>query len=55
MHSLLSYDLARQVERDRHAEAAAFSRAARLRSVRRWQRRAEEANYQVRLARIAVR
>jgi hypothetical protein len=54
MHSLLSYDLARQVERERQAEAVARNRAGRLRSARRWQRRAEEANYRARLARLAV-
>src|SRR3954464_16085062 len=54
MNALLSYDLARQVERERQLEAVARSRAARLRSARRWQRRAEEAAYQARLARLAV-
>jgi len=55
MHSLLSYDLARQVERERQAEAVARNRAVRLRSARRWQRRAEVAVYRARLARLAVR
>ncbi|MDT7571682.1 MAG: hypothetical protein QOE05_1856 [Actinomycetota bacterium] len=54
MNTLLSYDLARQVERERQAEAVARNRAARLRSARRWQRRAEVAAYQARLARLAV-
>ena len=54
MSTLLSYDLARQVARERHAEAAASNRAARLRSARRWQRRAEEAAHRARLARLAV-
>lgn len=55
MYSVLSHDLARQVARDRQAEAAAANRAARLVSVKRWQRRAEVANHRVRLARLAVR
>ena len=55
MYSSLSYDLARQVVSDRQAEAAAYNRAARLVAVKRWQRRAEVANRQVRLARLAVR
>ena len=55
MNSVLSYDLARQVARERQAEAAASNRAARLVAVKRWQRRAEVANRQVRLARLAVR
>lgn len=54
MHSLLSCELARQVQRERQAEATASNRAARLRSARRWQRRAEEATYRARLARLAV-
>jgi len=55
MNSLLSYDLARQVERERQAEAAASNRAVHLRSARRWRRRAEVANYRARLVRLAVR
>ncbi|GAC1445138.1 MAG: hypothetical protein NVSMB55_24470 [Mycobacteriales bacterium] len=55
MNSLLSYDLARQVARERQAEAAASNRAARLVAVKRWQRRAEVADRRVRLARLAVR
>jgi hypothetical protein len=55
MNSLLSYDLARQVERERQLEAATANRAVRLRSARRWQRRAEAATYRARLARLAVR
>jgi hypothetical protein len=55
MNSLLSYDLACQVTRERQKEAAAANRAVRLRSVRRWQRRAEVAAYRARLARLAVR
>ncbi len=55
MYSVLSYDLACQVARERQAEAAASNRAARLVAVRRWQRRAEQANHRVRLARLAVR
>jgi hypothetical protein len=54
MHSLLSYDLARQVAHERQREAATSNRAARLVAVRRWQRRAEVANRQARLARLAV-
>jgi hypothetical protein len=54
MSTLLSYDLARQVARERQAEAAASNRAARLVSARRWQRRAEVAAYRARLARLAV-
>ena len=55
MNSLLSYDLARQVERERQAEAIARNRAVHLRSARRVQRRAEGATYRARLARLAVR
>jgi hypothetical protein len=55
MHSLLSYDLACQDQRDRHVEAAAYNRAVRLGSVRRRMRRAKVATYRARLARLAIR
>jgi hypothetical protein len=54
MHSVLSHDVARVMQRERQAEAAAHNRAARLVSARRWQRRAEVAAHRARLARLAV-
>jgi hypothetical protein len=54
MSSLHNYDLARQVFRERQAEAVAYRRAAQLVSARRWQRRAEVASRRARLARLAV-
>lgn len=53
MYSLLSCDLAHQVQRERRAEAART--AVRHLSRRRGRRRAEEATYRARLARLAVR
>jgi hypothetical protein len=55
MYSDTNYDLYRVMSSERQAEAAASSRAAALVSARRWQRRVERANRQVRLARLAVR
>ena len=55
MHSVLSHEVARVVQRERQAEAAAYNRAARLVSARRWAKRAEVAAYRARLARLAVR
>jgi hypothetical protein len=54
MHNVLSHEVARLVAHERQAEAAASSRAARLVSARRWQRRAEVAAHRARLARLAV-
>jgi len=55
MNSSLSLDLVNQVARERQAEAAAHSRAARLVAARRWQRRAEVAARRASLARLAIR
>ncbi|MGB8652515.1 MAG: hypothetical protein WCD35_17845 [Mycobacteriales bacterium] len=46
---------ARALVHERQLQAEADLRAARLVRVRRWQRRADKANLQVRLARLAVR
>ncbi|MDT7550800.1 MAG: hypothetical protein QOE84_3194 [Actinomycetota bacterium] len=50
-----NYELYRVIDSERQAEALASKRAAALVSARRWQRRVERANRQVRLARLAVR
>ncbi len=55
MNTVLNAALARELMADRQREAQAQARVRRLVAVRRWQRRAEEANRQVRLARLAVR
>ena len=54
MHSVLSHEVARVLVRERHVEAAAAGRAARLVAARRWQRRAEVASHRARLARLAI-
>ena len=54
MHSVLSHEVARVLQRERQAEAAAYNRAARLVSARRWAKRAEVAAHRARLARLAV-
>jgi hypothetical protein len=46
---------ARVTMHERQLKAEADNRARRLVTVRRWQRKAERANHQVRLARLAVR
>ena len=46
---------ARVTMHERQRKAEADNRARRLVTVRRWQRKAERANHQVRLARLAVR
>ncbi len=48
------YAVVHALQRERLAEAAAYNRAARLVSARRWQRRAEVAAHRARLARLAV-
>ena len=55
MYSTLHEPLARSLVERRHLEAESDVRARRLLAVRRWQRKAEVANRQVRLARLAVR
>lgn len=55
MNSALNAALARDLMADRQREAQARARVRRLVAVRRWQRRAERANRQVRLARLALR
>ena len=40
---------------ERQLQAEADTRARRLLTVRRWQRKADKANHQVRLARLAIR
>ncbi|HVM26711.1 MAG TPA: hypothetical protein VM433_03455 [Mycobacteriales bacterium] len=46
--------LAAALAAERQAEAAAHNRAARLRAVRRYERRAEEAGRRARLVRLAL-
>ena len=55
MYSTLHQQVARVLVEERHTQAEADVRARRLVAVRRWQRKAEVANRQVRLARLAVR
>ncbi len=55
MTPVLAHELARTYMRERQQESAALQRAARLRSARRWQRRAEQATGRAQLARLAVR
>ena len=54
VHEQYVLRLAGQLAEQRHAEAAAHNRAARLRSARRHQRRAETATRRAYLARLAV-
>ena len=55
MHTALAEQTARVLVHERQIKAEADLRARRLLAVRRWQRKAEKANRQVRLARLAVR
>jgi hypothetical protein len=55
MNTALSEQLVRTLVRERQQQAAALNRAARLRSARRWQQRAESTARRARLARLAVR
>lgn len=55
MYTSLVELTARERVRERQLQAEADERALRLLAVRRWQRKAEKANYQLRLARLAVR
>lgn len=55
MYSTLHEQVARSLVEQRQHQAEANARARRLLAVRRWQRKAEVANHQVRLARLAVR
>jgi hypothetical protein len=55
MYSTLHEQVARVLVQERQHQAEADRRARRLLAVRRWQRKAEVANRQVRLARLAVR
>lgn len=55
MYSNLHPQVARVLVAERQHQAEADVRARRLLAVRRWQRKAEVANRQVRLARLAVR
>lgn len=55
MYTPLAQQTARALVQDRQLKAEADDRARRLLTVRRWQRKAEKANLQVRLARLAVR
>ena len=55
MYSTLHEQVARALVAERQHQAEADRRARRLLAVRRWQRKAEVANRQVRLARLAVR
>ena len=55
MYRPLAEQTARTLERERQLEAEAHYRAARLVRARRWQRKAEKANLQVRLALLSVR
>ncbi len=55
MLTTLVEQTARATVRERQLQAEADNRARRLLKVRRWQRKAEKANLQVRLARLAVR
>ena len=54
VHEQYVLRLAGQLAEQRHAEAAAYTRAARLRAARRLQRRAETATRRAHLARLAV-
>ncbi len=51
----LAQQTAQALVQERQLQAEADNRARRLVTVRRWQRKAEKANLQVRLARLAVR
>ena len=51
----IDHELAQSTVADRRAQAAVHNRAARLRTARRLQRRAETATRRAQLARLAVR
>ena len=55
MYPTLTHQVAHALVRERQLQAEADVRARRLLTVRRWQRKAEHADRQVRLARLAVR
>lgn len=55
MYTPLAQQTAQVLVRERQLQAEADHRVHRLLAVRRWQRKAEKANLQVRLARLAVR
>ena len=55
MYTSLVEQTARERVHERQLQAEADHRARRLLAVRRWQRKAEKANHQLRLARLAVR
>lgn len=54
MQNLLDHELARSYDREHRRHAAHVNRAARLAAARRWQRRAEAASRQARLALAAA-
>lgn len=54
MYTALAEQHARALVHERQLQAEADVRARRLQTVRRWQRKAEKANRQVRLARLAL-
>lgn len=55
MYTPLAQQTVHALVHERQLRAEADARARRLLTVRRWQRKAEKANHQVRLARLAVR
>jgi hypothetical protein len=55
MHTPLAEQTGRALVHERQLQAEADNRAHRLLTVRRWQRKADRANLQVRLARLAIR
>lgn len=55
MYTALAQQIAQAQVNERQLQAEAETRARRLLTVRRWQRKAEKANRQVRLARLAIR
>jgi hypothetical protein len=55
MYTALAEQVAHATVHERQLKAEADSRARRLITVRRWQRKAEKADQRVRLARLAVR
>ncbi len=55
MHTPLAEQTSRALVHERQLQAEADNRAHRLLTVRRWQRKADRANLQVRLARLAIR
>ncbi len=55
MYTALAEQTARALVHERQLQAEADNRVRRLLTVRRWQRKADRANLQVRLARLAIR